>query len=106
MSSRSDNRTRETEASRTESDADRLSRSGGWMRAVVVYEQNARGAMTLRGAETDATYQVVGYATPELRSTAGQLERGTTVEVDLVRIGCRANVWLARGLTLTVDQRR
>jgi hypothetical protein len=72
------------------------------MRAVVVYEQNGRGAMTLSGCRTNATYQVVDYATPELRAAAGRIERGTTVEADLVRIGCRANVWLARRLTAPV----
>ena len=103
MSSRSDDRTRGTEGNRAESDAYPLFQLGDRIRAVVVYEQNARGAMTLRGCETDATYQVVGYATPGLRSTAGRLERGTTVEVDLVRVGCRANVWLARTLTVPVE---
>jgi hypothetical protein len=73
------------------------------MRAVVVHEQNGRGAMTLRDEETSATYQVVGYATPELRSAAGRLERGDGVEADVVRIGCRANVWLARRLTAPIE---
>ena len=103
MSSRSDSRTHEAEGSRTERDTDRQSQPRGWIRAVVIYEQNGRGAMTLRDAETNATYQVVGYATPELRSAAGRLERGATVEVDVVRVGCRANVWLARRLAAPVE---
>jgi len=76
------------------------------MRAVVVHEQNDRGAVTLRDCRTNATYQVVGYADPDLRSAAGRLESGTTVEVDLVRIGCRANVWLVRHLTVPTEQGR
>ena len=99
MSSRPDGRHREAEDSHTERDANRLSSPRGWMRAVVVYEQNARGAMTLRDEVTNATYQVVDYATPELRSAAGRLECGRTVEADMARIGCRANVWVIRGLT-------
>lgn len=99
MSSRPDDQAREAERRHTERSTDRLSRPSNWMRAVVVYEQNDRGAMTLRNDETNATYQVVGYATPELQAAAGRLDSGTTVEVDMVRIGCRANVWLVRRLT-------
>lgn len=99
MSSRPDNRTHEPEVSRTETDADRVARPRGELRAVVVYEQNARGAMTLRDDETNATYQVVEYAVPDVRTAASRLDPGTMVEVDLERIGCRANVWRARALT-------
>lgn len=106
MSSRSGDRTYEAERSRAENDGSRLSSPRGWMRAVVVHERNDRGAMTLRDCGTNATYQVVGYASPELRSAAGRLERGATVEVDLVRIGCRANVWLVRRLTVPAERGR
>lgn len=100
MSSRPSDRTSETDGSRTESDADWPSRSEGEMRAVVIYEQNARGAMTLRDDDTNATYQVVGYVSSDLQAAAGGLNCGTTVKVELVRIGCRANVWRVRTLTV------
>lgn len=101
MLSRPGGRSR-TAGNRTEDTADRESRRSG-VRAVVVREQNPHGAMTLRDDETDATYNVVEYASPELRSVAGRLDRGVTVEVDLIRIGCRGNGWGVRSLAIPIE---
>lgn len=75
------------------------------MRAVVVYGQNAYGAITLRDGDTNATYQVVEYAAPDLQATAGRLNPGATVEVDLMRVGCRANAWRAQALSVVDSER-
>lgn len=97
-----DGQARGAEERHTDYGTSRPSRRSVGIRAVVVCEQNAHGAMTLRCDRTDATYQVVGYASPELRSVAGRLERGATVETELVRVGCRGNGWWLRALTVPV----
>lgn len=102
MSPQFDGRTRGAEESRTDDRTARPSRRSVGIRAVVVHERNEHGAMTLRCDDTDATYQVVGYASPELRAVAGRLERGATVEAELVRVGCRGNGWWLRALTVPV----
>lgn len=67
-----------------------------------MYERNEHGAMTVRCDATDATYRVVGYASPELRAVAGRLDPGATVESELVRVGCRRNGWWLRALTAPI----
>ena len=67
-------------------------------------EQNAHGAMTLRDCETNAAYHVVEYASPALREAANSLQRGTVVEGQLARVGCRANAWRVQELAVVDDR--
>lgn len=58
----------------------------------VLDPMNEHGAVTVRD-ETNATYHAVDYAAPELRDRLADLSKGSTVRLELVRAGGRANVW-------------
>lgn len=67
--------------------------------AIVLYEQNFHGAMTMRNPETHATFHIVDYASPELRAEAKRLEPGTKIDLRVSRTGDRGNLWRAEELS-------
>lgn len=60
-------------------------------------EMNAHGAMVVRDTDRGATYHVVDYAAG-VRDRIEDLSTGSTVRLDLSRVGGRSNVWRAERL--------
>jgi hypothetical protein len=56
---------------------------------------NDHGAMTVEESATNASYQVVEYASPALRERLERLSRGDEVTLELERIETRGNCWRA-----------
>jgi hypothetical protein len=71
-------------------------KSGGTF--TIVSPLNDHGALTVRARDTNATYQVVEFATPELRERVAGLPAGNDIRLGLRRAGIRANVWCAEGV--------
>lgn len=67
--------------------------SSAHVTVVVRRPMNGHGTMTVEVVETNETRHVVDYATPLIRSTLSALPEGTTIPVELVRVGIRSNVW-------------
>jgi hypothetical protein len=59
---------------------------------------NDHGALTVRAAETHATYHVVEFADSRLRERLARFDAGNTIQLSLTRTGTRANVWRADGV--------
>jgi hypothetical protein len=57
-------------------------------------EMNKHGAIVLRDRDRGATYHVVDYASG-VRDRVADLPAGSTVRLDLSRVGSRSNVWRA-----------
>lgn len=63
--------------------------------ATVERPMNSHGGMWLSAAGGTRTFQVVDYATDEVRLTLAREAGGTTVEVRLAAIGSRGAAWRA-----------
>lgn len=70
-----------------------------FFQALVVYEQNAHGAMTMRNLQTNATYQIVDYASRDLRQQAASLDQGMKTTLRVSRTGERGNLWRVEQLS-------
>jgi hypothetical protein len=58
---------------------------------------NDHGTMTVEVTETNETRYLVDYASSRIRSTLASLPVGSTVPVELERVGGRSNVWRVDG---------
>jgi hypothetical protein len=54
---------------------------------------NSHGALTLSPSDSSRTFQVVDYASADIRETLARLDRGETVRVGLARISSRGDAW-------------
>jgi hypothetical protein len=54
---------------------------------------NSHGALTLSQTDSSRTFQVVDYASADIRETLADLKRGETVRVGLSRISSRGDAW-------------
>ena len=54
---------------------------------------NSHGALRLSAVDSQRTFQVVDYATDELRQAMADVVRGTTVDIRLVGLGARGSAW-------------
>ncbi|ESS08012.1 MAG: hypothetical protein A07HN63_02030 [uncultured archaeon A07HN63] len=54
---------------------------------------NSHGALTLSLTEGSQTFQVVDYASADIRETLTCLDKGETVRVGLTRISSRGDAW-------------
>jgi len=61
----------------------------------IVSAMTDHGGMTVVDLSTNTTYQIVEYATDDLRSELASRDVGDSVSLDLDRAGVRANVWRA-----------
>jgi hypothetical protein len=59
---------------------------------------NDHGTTTVEVTETNETRHLVDYASDSLRSALGSLPAGTTIPVEMMRVGSRSNVWRVCGL--------
>lgn len=64
----------------------------------VRHAMNGHRTMTVEVAETNETRYLVEYDSERLRSTLASLPAGSTVPVELERVGGRSNVWRVAGL--------
>jgi hypothetical protein len=62
----------------------------------IVSEMNPNNAINLLNPSANRVFQVVDYEDEELREELEALPAGKLVELQLDRIGGRANVWQAR----------
>lgn len=60
---------------------------------------NSYGGMRLSTDGGSQTFQVVDYATDEIRDALGRTDSGTTLEIQLVTLGARGNAWRAVAVT-------
>jgi hypothetical protein len=54
---------------------------------------NSHGALRLSAADGQRTFQIVDYATAELREIVADAVVGEMVDVRLVALGSRGNAW-------------
>jgi len=59
----------------------------------VAQPMNSHGGMRLAAADGNQVYQVVDYATEEIRELLAHIEEGELIEVRLVRLGSRGDAW-------------
>lgn len=59
---------------------------------------NDHGTVTVEVAETNETRHLVDYASDRLRSRLASLPTGTTIPVEMTRVGDRSNAWRVSGL--------
>lgn len=62
----------------------------------IVKEMNTNNAINLLNPSANRVFQVVDYEDEKLREELATLPAGKLVELQLDRIGGRANVWQAR----------
>lgn len=62
----------------------------------IVKEMNPNNALNLLNPSANRVFQVVDYEDEKLREELATLPAGKLVELQLDRIGGRANVWQAR----------
>jgi hypothetical protein len=58
---------------------------------------NDHGTTTVEVTETNETRHLVDYASDSLRATLRSLPEGTTIPVEMTRVGSRSNVWRVCG---------
>jgi len=61
----------------------------------VLQSMNANNAINLLAPSANRVFQVVDYEDTSLRDELASLDPGKLVQLDLDRIGSRANVWKA-----------
>ena len=54
---------------------------------------NSHGGLTLSATDGSRTFQVVDYASADIRERLASLTQGTTVRVGLTRISSRGDAW-------------
>ena len=64
---------------------------------------NDHGGLTLSAVTGNRTYQVVEYATAEVRETLSMAAAGSTVRVWLEPLGSRGNAWKAVDVAGDID---
>jgi hypothetical protein len=74
------------------------SRPAAAVSVVIRRSMNDHGAMTVETEETNETRHLVDYASERVRSVLSGLPSGTTVPVEMTRVGSRSNVWRASAL--------
>jgi hypothetical protein len=65
---------------------------------VIRQSMNDHGAVTVETRETNETRHLVEYASERVRSVLAGLPVGTTLPVQMTRVGGRSNVWRVSGL--------
>jgi hypothetical protein len=58
---------------------------------------NDHGTVTVVVTETNETRHLVDYSSDRVRSTLESLPSGTTIPVEMSRVGSRSNVWRVTG---------
>jgi hypothetical protein len=59
---------------------------------------NDHGTMTVETAETNECRHLVDYTSERIRSVLSGLPAGTTIPVQMARVGSRSNAWRVQGL--------
>jgi hypothetical protein len=67
---------------------------------------NSHGALRLSAADGQRTFQIVDYATAELREIVADAVVGETVDVRLVALGSRGDAWRVVAVTPTEHSER
>ena len=65
---------------------------------VIRQSMNDHGAVMVETQETNETRHLVEYASERVRSVLAGLPEGTTLPVQMTRVGGRSNVWRVSGL--------
>lgn len=61
----------------------------------VLQEMNSNNAISVLAPSANRVFQIVAYEDSDLRRELATLDAGKLVELDLDRVGKRANVWRA-----------